>query len=204
MALLEEEPKIPTRTLVIVGIPSFIVAVAVSLFTHHAAHSLIASTFCGTFQSHPGHIMNVIDLHSSPGSCAASSLAGPVWTFFLAIASFALLLRYPRNLFIASMAFVNVTLRLPETVAVFFQLFFNRHVNLVVDESASLALLQFKEPTIATVIMCFYSITLIFFAVIVVHDMKAVPRKWFIALGLFLLLGTVESLLWNSFTPFLG
>lgn len=201
VALIEEEPKISVRKLISVGIPSFIVAVMISMITHQYAHTLVASTICGTEQMKIGHAMNVIDLHTVQTPCAVSSLAGPVWTFVLALVSFGLLLKYPRNLFVASMAFVNVTLRLPETIAVFLQLLIDRKVSLVVDESSLPTLLHFKEPTIATVIMCFYSIILIFFTMIVVHDMKAIPKKWYIALGLFLLLGSVESILWRALTP---
>jgi hypothetical protein len=46
--------------------------------------------------------------------------------------------------------------------------------------------------------MCFYSIMLLFFSLIVVHDIRRVPYKWLIALVCLLLLGTIEQVVWNA------
>ncbi len=91
------------------------------------------------------------------------------------------------------MAFVNATARLPEAVTVFFQYLLHGRTALQVDESISLSLMGLTDPTIPTVIMCFYSLLLLFFSIIVVHDIKAVRYKWAIALVLFATAGFIEA-----------
>lgn len=199
MALIEEEPRHQTRTLLAVGIPSFVLAVAVSLVSHQYAHILVGNSACGAAGAEPA--MRLIGFHSAATPCAIGALAGPVWTFGLGLASFALMLRNPHNLFFAAMAFVNATIRLPETLSVFFQLLVHNVAQSGVDEGSSLALLRLHDQTIPTVIMCFYSITLVFFALIVVHDIRRVPHKWAAAIVLFLLLGFVEQALWGVVAP---
>ncbi len=195
MALLEEEPAHPVRTLLLLGVPSFLLAVVISLVTHQYAHVLLGYGVCGAAPIQP--TMLLISLREGATPCAVGALAGPVWTLGLGLASFALLLRNPNNLFFASMAFVNATTRLPQTVTVFVQLLMHNATRLVADESSSIALLGLRDATIPTVIMCFYSILLVFFSVIVVHDIRRVPYKWAVALGCLLFLGTFEQAVWN-------
>ncbi len=202
MALLEEEPRHSIKTLLLIGIPSFILAVALSLFSHQYAHKIAADTFCHSqTDQQQAALLDIIDFHGTQDGCAGAALAGPVWTFGLALFSFALLLRQPQNLFFASMAFVNATIRLPETITVFLQLLINNNIKLVVDESSSLSLIRLHDMTIPTVIMCFYTITAIFFAIIVVHDIKKVPYKWVVAFVCFLLLGSIENVVWDVVKP---
>ncbi len=193
MALLQDEPTISYRTLLLVGIPSFIVAVAISLLSHQHAHRLGDQTFCGDRPAAVTTAVSLLNLETPPGECGLSALAGQAWTFGLALVSFALLLRFPRNLFVMSMAFVNATARLPEAITLFLQYLINSRTALIVDESVSLSLMGLTDPTIPTVIMCFYSLLLLFFSIIVVHDIKALRYKWPIALGLFLVIGFIES-----------
>lgn len=200
MALREDEPTHPLRTLFLFGIPSFLLAVAISLVTHQYAHVLVGSSVCGTAAAQPAMVL--VSLHGGSTPCALGALAGPVWTFGLALGSFTLLLRNPGNLFFASMAFVNATTRIPETITVFTQLLMHNTTHLVADESSSLTLLGLHDATIPTVIMCFYSILLVFFAVIVVHDIRRLPYKWIVALACLLLLGTVEQAVWQTIGGF--
>ncbi len=193
MALLQDEPTISRGTLLLAGIPSFILAVAISLLSHQQAHRLGEKSFCGDRGAAVIPAASMLNLETPPGDCGLSALTGQIWTFGLAIVSFALLLRFPRNLFLMSMAFVNATARLPEAITLFLQYLINSQASLRVDESVSLSLMGLTDPTIPTVIMCFYSILLLFFSIIVVHDVRAVRYKWPIALGLFLATGFIES-----------
>jgi len=181
------------RRVLLTGIPLFIAAVAISLITHRQAHRFGEAAFCNDPSPAVLPVISLMNLESPAGTCGMSALAGQSWTFGLAILSFALLLRYPRNLFLMSMAFINATARLPEAVTVFLQYLIHSRTVLHVDESVSLTLIGLTDPTIPTVIMCFYSLLLLFFSIIVVHDVKAVRYKWTIALGLFAAMGFIET-----------
>ncbi len=197
MALLQDEPRLSTRHVLLVGIPSFVIAVAVSLVTHHLAHRYGDAAFCDEGSSLVRPAFSLLTLETPPDGCAMSALASQLWTLGLGIVSFALLLRFPKNLFLMSMAFVNATARLPETVTVFLQYLIHNRTAVQVDESISLSLIGLADPTIPTVIMCFYSLLLLFFSIIVVHDVKAVRYKWAIASVLFLTTGLIEAgVLW--------
>lgn len=197
MALIEEEPSHPIQTLLLFGIPSFLLAVAISLVSHQAAHILVGNGVCGASPATAEPALRLISLHSSVTPCALGAIAGPVWTFGLGLLSFALMLRHPHNLFLAAMAFVNATTRLPETAAVFWQLLVDNTAQSGIDEGSVLAILRLNDTTIPTVILCFASILLLFFSIIVVHDVRRVPYKWLIALAFFLSLGSVEQVVWN-------
>lgn len=193
MALLQNEPAIPRGRITLIGIPSLLIAVAISLATHWWAHRYGQAAFCGGTGASPvTPAFWLIDGESPPGTCGLSALSGQVWTFGLALASFALLVRFPRNLFLMSMAFVNASARIPESVTVFLQYLINNRTSLNVDESVSLSLLGAADPAIPTVIMCFYSLLLIFFTIIVIHNMKGVRFKWPIALTAFAAMAFIE------------
>lgn len=202
MALLQDEPPISARVLLLRGIPFFLLAVALSLIVHDQAHVFGGTAFCGgddeLFRT-AGFLPNAED---SAADCGMSALAGQLTTLGLAIISFALFLRYPRNLFLLSMAFVNATTRLPETLTVFLQYLIHNETSLRVDESASLTLIGLSDPTIPTVIMCFYSLLLLFFSIIVVHDIRGVRYKWPIALSLFAGLGYLETAMSTAMNSF--
>jgi hypothetical protein len=198
MALIEEERPHSLRTLLAIGIPSFLAAVAISVISHQAAHHLIGNAVCG------GVAVTPASVHEAESPCALGALAGPVWTFALALASFAVMLRRPHNLFFAMMAFVNASIRLPETLSVFFRLLVHDVAEKGIDEGSSLGLLRLHDQTIPTVIMCFYSIMVVFFALIVVHDMRRVPYKWAVAVALFLALGFVEQGVWALVGPYVS
>jgi len=204
MPLREDLPKLPIKQLIFIGIPAFIIAVAISFSSHQIAHILANRFVCQTTTTSVANVMNIIDTHGGTVHCPLASLAGTVWTFGLALASFAVYLRFPGNVFFASMAFVNASARIPETIMVFFQLLFHNKSKLIVDESTSLALLNLKDPTLSTVIMCFFSLTVIFLTVTIVHDTKMVPWKWLVALSLFLAIGPLENVLWNFLAPMLA
>jgi|ERR1041385_7719059 hypothetical protein len=204
MPLFEDEPKYTTRKLLIVGLPLFILAVAISFCTHQYAHIIVNKIACGSGQENSNHTEVSNDLHDAPDPCALAAFAGPSWTFFLALVSFAFLVRHPQNLFIASMAFINASSRIPETVTVFLQILFHNKAKLVVDESSSIALLHLHDPTIAIVILFFFSLAIACLTITVLHDIKMVRWKWPIALVLFLLMGPLENLLWNVIKPLLS
>jgi hypothetical protein len=203
MALLRDEQTLSAGRLLLVGIPSLVIAVAISLVSHHQVHRICDAAYCNEAPAVVSPALSLADLETSHGTCGMSALAGQLWTFALAVASFALLMRFPRNLFLMSMAFVNATARLPETVTVFLQYLINSRTALHVDESVSLSLIGLSDPTIPTVIMCFYSLLLLFFSIIVVHDVRAVRFKWPIALGLFLAMGYIETGVIWALTPLL-
>jgi len=192
MPLLEDEPTYPARKLLLVGVPALLVAVGLSLVVHEEAHLFGLTTFCSESGGVSASAVSLGGLDNGSNGCGMSALAGQAATLFLALLSFALFLRYPRNLFFASMAFVNATARLPETITVFLQYLIHNGTTLRVDESVSLSLIGLADPTIPTVIMCFYSLLLLFFAIIVVHDLKSVRFKWPIAFALFGFMGYIE------------
>ena len=199
MPLFEEEPKHSTTHLLSIGIPSFIAAVAISLIIHQYSHILVGKTACG--QTSISTVVNVFSLDDPHSSCPLASFAGMSTTFILALVSFAAYLRAPQNLFLGAMAFVNASARLPETITVFLQLLFHQSKRVVVDESIALGLLRMHDSTAATVILCFFSLTIFFLTIIVVHDTKAVPRKWIIALLLFLAIIPLEHFFWTFLSP---
>jgi len=201
MPLLEEEKKLPRRTLLLVGVPSFVIALVLSLLIHQWAHVLVFRHACG---SEGVQFIKAMNLNGAHTECPMSSLAGTASTFVLALTCFALYMRFPHNLFLGSMAFVNAILRLPEAVTVFFQLLVNRKANLNVDESAALALLRFSDPAAATVLICFFSLTIFFLAVTIIHDTRMIQRKWLIALCLFAAMIPLENLLWRAIVLVVG
>ena len=180
MPLKEEEPKHPLRKLLILGIPAFMLAVVVSTTTHQYAHSLATKAAMRS-------------LYSPALTNSFSAAAGPTWTFVLALVSFGFFLHNPKNLFAASMAFVNASTRVIETISVFFQMLLHGKTSIIADESLSLSLIPFKDPTISIVMLCFFSMITLFLTLIIIHDTKTVPRKWLVAMILFLLLGPMEN-----------
>ena len=80
MALLQDEPTISHRTLLLVGIPSFIVAVAISLLSHQHAHRLGDQTFCGDRPAAVITAVSLLNIETPPGECGLSALAGQAWT----------------------------------------------------------------------------------------------------------------------------
>jgi len=204
MALIESEPTIPARRLILFGVPALLVAVALSLLAHQLAHRMGLNAFCQGTDRPALTLVSLGGIEQSSDGCGMSALAGQAVTLGLGLVSFAFFLKYPRNLFFASMAFVNATARLPETITVFLQYLIHNETTLHVDESVSLSLIGLHDPTIPTVIMCFYSLLLLFFAIIVVHDLKSVRYKWPIAFALFALMGTIESGVMWAVRPALG
>lgn len=188
--------------LIFAGIPSLLIAIALSLMIHQLAHMAAKKYSCSSESTREINFVNFRPTEQP--DCAIASLAGTSSTFILALISFALLIHYPRNLFLASMAFVNATMRLPEILTVFLQIVLHRKANIAVDESTALHLLPFKDPTASMVILCFYSIVIIFLTIIIIHDIKVVPWKWLVALMLFILLGPLETLAWRYVAPLMS
>jgi hypothetical protein len=205
MALLHDEPTLPAKRLLLLGAPALLFAVAISLVTHIEAHRFGDAAFCG---GRTAPVVSpafwLIDPETPPATCAMSALAGQAWSFGLALASFALLVRFPRSLFLMSLAFVNATARIPESITIFLQYLIHNRTSMNVDESAALSLIDAADPAIPMVIMCFYTLFLLFFSIIVVHNVKSVRHKWPIAFGLFLVMVYIErGVLW-AIGPVLG
>ncbi|HMD13824.1 MAG TPA: hypothetical protein VKI62_04300, partial [Bacteroidota bacterium] len=196
MAFIQEEPKHPIRVLILVGIPAFILAVCISIISHQFIHKLVDKSACSA-QTTQAHLVSAIDSIIPHTTCPLSSAAAALWTFCLALVSFTLYLRFPRNLFFGAMAFVNASIRLPETITVFLQLLFNTKNRLMVDESRSLALLRLHDPTISVVLMSFFSLTVLFLTITIVHDTKTIRWKWAVAFGSFLILSPLQNVVWN-------
>ena len=199
--LHEEEEHLPRRTLLAFGIPSFLSALVLSLMFHQWAHVVVLRHACGGTGMQIIKAINIGGMHTE---CPASSLAGVVATFVLALASFALYMRFPRNLFFGSMAFINAILRLPEAVAVFFQLLIHRKTELHVDESIAISLMRLQDPAAATVILCFFSLITFFLAITIIHDTRMVRSKWLVAIGLFIAMIPLESILWRMIVPLIS
>ncbi len=194
MPLREDEPTLPAKKVAAVGIPSFIIALIISLAVHQYAHVAVTHRACAQVGA---EVADAGMFDGSHAPCPIASLAGPAATFALALASFALYLRFPGSLFLGSLAFINATLRLPETLSVFLQLLIRQKTDLAVDESLALKLLRLHDPAVGVVLLCFFSLTVIFLTVIIVHDTRAVPSKWLVALGTFVVMIPMESVLWK-------
>ena len=200
MSLIQEEPKHSVRTLIVLGIPAFLLAVCLSVVSHQYIHLLVDKSACSA-ETTQAHLVLAIDGIVPHTSCPISSAAAALWTFCLALVSFTLYLRFPRNLFLGAMAFVNASIRLPETITVFFQLLFNTKSRLMVDESRSLALIRLHDPTISVVLMSFFSLTILFLTITIIHDTKTIPWKWTVALGSFIILSPLQNVIWNVVSP---
>jgi hypothetical protein len=210
MALLKDEPKLPASKLLRIGIPSLIFAAIISFVTHQYAHIVADRLFC----NHQAHAVSEfvgpelpgqesIDVHHASWQCPLAAFAGPTWSFLLAFVSFGWYMRNPKDLFAASMAIVNASARLPEAITVCTQLLLHQKALLVVDESSALGLLRFSDPTASVIITFFYTVTLIFLTITIIHDTKIVPYKWLVAVGIFFALGPIESIVWRLALPIL-
>jgi len=196
MALIQEEWKYPAYRLILAGIPLFLAAVVISVLTHDCVHIIADKYFCSAAEG-PARLEIYGEGHSV---CGASSLAAALWTLILAFVSFAFYIRNPNNMFAGLLAFVNSSLRLPETLTVFWQLFSLKKEILSTDDSIALSLLNLKDPAPSVVILCFFSMITVFLAATVVHDTKKVPWKWLLALSLLALLYPLENILRDVLT----
>jgi len=203
MAILEEIPKYKLKTLMIVGIPAFLIAVIISAGSHQFIHFL-ADKIATRSQEVVGTTPAKINLHGMETDSPVAAAAGPIWTFMLALASFWFYVHNPKNLFAASMAFVNASCRLPDTVTVFLQLLLHSKTTMLTDESFSLTLLKLDDPTISIVLLCFFSLTLFFLTITIIHDTKMVPWKWLVAIILFICLIPLENIIWNVISPLIN
>ena|SRR5689334_14583365 len=194
MPLLQDDPKYGWKRLLLLGLPAFVAAVMISGATHRYAHLFAEGTATQLTAREIVASAGLGDVHTAT---PAGAVAGPAWTFFLALLSFTLYMRFPRSLFLGAMAFVNASMRLPETVTVFLQLLFTNRTQIVVDESLSLALIRLNDPTLSVILLCFFSLTILFLTVTIVHDTKMVPWKWAVAVTLFFLIAPLQSALWR-------
>jgi len=196
MTLIEEPKKYPLTILLRIGIPSFLTAVILSVGSHLCAHY-----FAGLILPSLENIRPVFTAipHGRFTMLPLSALIALIWTFLLAIGSFTFFLHHPRNLFATSMAFVNTTLRLPEMVSVFLQFLFYNRTTFPVDESYSLYLLRITDPTLSVLFLCFFSLSMIFLTVTIIHDTKTIPWKWLVAIVLFLVLNLMKFWIANLF-----
>jgi hypothetical protein len=199
--LLEAEPTHSTRLLLTVGVPSFIFAVILSMCIHQYAHTAVRRYSCGAGHGKDSRVVAILNNAEEVMDCPPASLAAILTTLGLALGSFGLFIHHPRNIFLASMAFVNAASRLPESFIVLFQFVVRRKATHVTDESVALQLLHFKDPTAFIVILCFYTLTILFLSITIIHDVKMIPRKWLVAAILFLGLLPLENLLWNILIP---
>lgn len=194
MPHFQDEQRLSPRTLLLFGVPIFVISVALSVFVHQYAHAVVGRLACEAQSLSP---RNVLNLQQNRFGCPTGVLAGPVATFALAVISFALFMRSPRNLFFASMAFINASARIPDAVSAFFSLLVHQKPQAGIDESALVDLLRYQDPTIATVILCFSLLTVICLTLIVVHDTHIIPRKWIVAPVLFAGMLLVQNAVWG-------
>jgi hypothetical protein len=198
MPIIEDVPKYKSKTLITIGIPMFLLAVLISAASHQYIHFLSDKILTGSAKV-ADTMPSSINLHGIQSISPLAAAAGPIWTFILALLSFGYYVHNPKNLFAASMAFVNASCRLPETVTLFLQLLLHNKTTLLTDESFSLALLKLDDPTISIVLLCFFSLTLLFLTITIIHDTKMVPWKWLIAFILFVCLIPMQDFIWKVF-----
>ena len=192
MPHFDDEPTLPTRRLILLGIPSVIGAIVVSMlvqqFSDILAHRLAAAS---TSAGMPGNSFR---------SAMFETVASPSATLLAALVSFAAFLRFPKNLFLGALAFVNAVVRLPETLTLFVQLFFRpRTVIPPVQDGAVLSVAH--NPTAEIVVLCFLSLTLLFVAVAIVHEMTTIKWKWLFALAVYAALIPLQPLLMKIIAP---
>jgi hypothetical protein len=190
MPLVEEPKKYPPRTLVLIGIPVFLSAVIISIGSHLGAH-YVADLILPGFKNLRLASAAIPDAESVMHPLTA--LVGLIWTFLLSLGSFAFFLHHPRSLFATSMAFINTALRLPEMVAVFLQFLLYNRTTLVVDESYSLLLLRLNNPAMSILFLCFFSLSMIFLLMTIIHDTKTIPWKWLVAIILFIAVFLIKN-----------
>ena len=191
MPLIENEPHHSRRMLIFLGVPSILLAIVLSSLTHQYGHAIAEQFLCSAGHQHTFQLSHTAD--ATDGTvCPIASLVGAASTFFLALVSFALLVHNPRNIFVAAMAFVSATWRLPETLAVFAQMTLYHKTSLIVDESIALQLIRLKDATGSIVLLCFYSIVVVFFSIIIIHDTKFLRWKWSVAAILLSFIGSMK------------
>jgi len=198
MPIIEDVPKYKSKTLITIGIPMFLLAVIISAASHQYIHFIVDKISAHSVERVGAVTLNM-DLHGIASESPVAAAAGPIWTFLLALASFGFYAHNPRNLFAASMAFINASCRLPETVTVFMQLLLHSKTTMLTDESFSLSLLKLDDPTISIVLLCFFTLTLFFLTITIIHDTKTVPWKWLIAFILFICLIPLQDFIWKVF-----
>ena len=180
MPFVEEIPKLAPRALLERGIPALLAATVLSVLTHQYTHIIANNVFCSGDSAGSLSEIRLLDNHIQ-ANCGISSAAGPLWTFFLALLSFALFLRHQESLFFSSMAFVNACYRLPHAVGMIYRLSLSNRTAIPADESLSLALVNIKDPSGLIAILFFYSLISTFLAITIIHDLKILPAKWLIA-----------------------
>jgi hypothetical protein len=193
MPLVGDEPKYSAKLLLIAGVPIVIVTFCFSLVWHHTAHAAAGKYLSPAEQSAEAFTVKLVDQPQG----IIPALAGLGATAVLAVASFALFIHYPRNLVAASLAFVNASSRIPDAWRAIICTFTGSEPAPAGDEWVALHSLHFKDPTASLVILGFYLLTLIFFSIFVVHDARMVPRKWIVALVVFVLAIRGEGIVWD-------
>ncbi len=177
LTLADDADKLSARRLLLAGVPAFVLSIVASMLIHGYAHA-IAHT--------------LLPRESTLQSAAIEELAGPAASFILALLSFAAFVRSPKNLFFSSLAFVSAAGRLPAALVICIRLFFNREAPPVADEGGLLPLLGLHNPTAGLVILCFYSMILLFLCIAVIHESRAVPWKWLMAAAMLAVLIPVQ------------
>ena len=192
MPHFDDEPTLSTRKLLLLGIPSVIGAIVVSMlvqeFSDLVAHRLAAAS---TSAGMPGNSFR---------RAMFETVAAPSVTLLAALISFAGFLRFPKNLFLGALAFVNAVVRLPETLTLFIQLFFRPRTMIPpVQNGAVLSVAH--NPTAEIVVLCFLSLTLLFVAVAIIHEMNSVKWKWLVALAVYAALIPLQPLVMKILAP---
>ena len=178
------------------GIPSLLIAIVCSMLVHHYAHDIARRHACPREEAPNVEFTLLQEGTEGTPECPVASLAAISATLALGLVSFGLLLRNPRNVFFALLGFVNITMRLPGGLASFVHILMRRTTPIPADEAVALNLLHLGDPVGYIFILALYVIALVFFALIIVNDTRTVPRKWIVALILFVLLPPFEAWLW--------
>ena len=195
MPLLEREPHASLKTLLLFGVPSLFIAVVCSMLLHNYIHEVVRNRVCHEVAQPRQVSVSFSQVGELPADCPLAALAAIGATLALGLAAFGLLVHFQRNILFAAFAFVNATMRLPEALTLFAQMALKRTPPLLCDEWSAFQLVHFKDSTAYLVILWFYLLSLFFFTVFVIHDSKSIPRKWLVAILLFVALPPFERFL---------
>jgi hypothetical protein len=194
----EEDAKLSGGKLILVGVPAFLSALLVSLILYQFSQLIAHRIQHGIL---PAGDSQVTAPRQGPFMTPFEALAGPVMNIVVAIGSFALFVRFPKNLFLSALAFISSSGRLREMLELWIQLFFRRAGPIEADEGSLVTALHLHNPTAAIVILTFVALALLFMSITVVHETRVVPRKWLVAACTVALLIPLQPLLSRIVIP---
>ncbi len=164
--MVDNKIKAPNFITIFVGIIAIFIAAGVSYFFHQFAHIEFADHFCNNKLSMMNPHLNPHNDCFLDNNCAMSVLAGPFSNFFLATISLWMLIKFPYNYLLTSLALINSSARIGEAFILLLQMLLFRYKPTIVnDERYILGFINFPDMSGALVILFFY---ILFFSVLVI------------------------------------